>query len=197
MSAKQKLSRSQELAQKVALVYAKRTQVAREEFSKRLAQAVEKNTPSTTEAFAAPARLWMDWHEYAVDAAQRTILFWDTLRQRGNNFVEHTKAGLPPVLHFDYETVLDGRTLAHPVNYALVKIVPPAGVTIDDALRCTGARTSSTAPAKVRQASAALRSLPESASGHHMPRWSRISRALSSTLTGHRRPCCPGRPSPS
>ena len=42
-----------------------------------------------------------------------------------------TQAGLPPVLHFDYEMVLDGRTLERPVNYALVRIVPPEGVTVD------------------------------------------------------------------
>ena len=53
------------------------------------------------------------------------------MRQRGNNFVEHAQAGLPPVLHFDYETVVDGRKLARPVNYALVRIVPPEGVTVD------------------------------------------------------------------
>ena len=55
----------------------------------------------------------------------------DTLRQRGNNFIEHERQGLPPVLRFDYEMVLDGRTLERPVNYALVRIVPPKGVTID------------------------------------------------------------------
>ncbi|HVJ60874.1 MAG TPA: DUF3141 domain-containing protein, partial [Burkholderiaceae bacterium] len=134
MSAMQKLSHSQDVAQKVALVYSKRAQLAREQFSKSLSQAVEANTTSPAEAFAAPAKLWMDWHEYAVDAAQRTILFWDTLRQRGNNFVEHTKAGLPPVLHFDFEIVVDGRKLERPVNYALVKITAPPGVTLDDAL---------------------------------------------------------------
>ena len=49
--------------------------------------------------------------QYAVDFAQRSILFWDTLRQRGNNFLEHERNGLPPVLHFDYETIMDGRSL--------------------------------------------------------------------------------------
>ncbi len=39
--------------------------------------------------------------------------------------------GQPPVLHFDYETVLDGRGFERPVNYALVRIVPPAGVVVD------------------------------------------------------------------
>jgi Protein of unknown function (DUF3141) len=36
---------------------------------------------------------------------------------------------------FEYETVLDGRTLARPVNYALVRIVPPDGVRTDESLR--------------------------------------------------------------
>ena len=27
--------------------------------------------------------------EYAVDAAQRSILFWDVMRQRGNQYREH------------------------------------------------------------------------------------------------------------
>ncbi len=35
------------------------------------------------------------------------------------------------MLHFDYEMVLDGRTLERPVNYALVRIVPPEGVKVD------------------------------------------------------------------
>ncbi len=59
---------------------------------------------------------------------QRAILFWDTLRQWGNNFVESTMQGLKPVLHFGYETVLDGRQFERPVNYALLKITPPDGV---------------------------------------------------------------------
>ena len=28
--------------------------------------------------------------EYLVDAAQRNILFWDVMRQRGNQYREHT-----------------------------------------------------------------------------------------------------------
>jgi pimeloyl-ACP methyl ester carboxylesterase len=72
---------------------------------------------------------------YAVDFAQRSVLFWDTLRQRGNNFIEHERQGLPPVLRFDHETVMDGRSLERPVNYALLRIVPPKGVTVDAARR--------------------------------------------------------------
>ncbi|CAB3751590.1 DUF3141 domain-containing protein [Paraburkholderia solisilvae] len=70
-------------------------------------------------------------YRYAIDFAQRSVLFWDTLRQRGNQFVDQTAQGLKPVLHFDYETVLDGRTFERPVNYALLRIRAPEGVTID------------------------------------------------------------------
>jgi pimeloyl-ACP methyl ester carboxylesterase len=83
-----------------------------------------------TSAFNATFDPLAAWR-YAIDATQRTVLFWDTLRQRGNQFVDQTAQGLKPVLHFDHETVLDGRTFERPVNYALLRIRPPAGVTID------------------------------------------------------------------
>jgi len=72
---------------------------------------------------------------YLTDWAQRWVLFWDTLRQRGNNFLEHERAGKPSVLAFDYETVVDGRKLPRPVNYALVRITPPPGVAVDETKR--------------------------------------------------------------
>ena len=69
----------------------------------------------------------LDWSsatmEYLVDRTQRTILFWDVLRKRGNNYLAHLKAGQPPVLVFDYEMVVDGRTFDRPVNYSLVRIL--------------------------------------------------------------------------
>src|SRR5690349_2467667 len=60
--------------------------------------------------------------DYMVDTWQRTILTWDVLRERGNQYLEHHKSGSPPVLVFDYETILDGRDLPRPVNYALLRI---------------------------------------------------------------------------
>jgi pimeloyl-ACP methyl ester carboxylesterase len=66
---------------------------------------------------------------------QRSLLLWDTLRQRGNDFLERNRAGLPPVLHFDYEMVMDGRHFERAVNYALVRIKPPQGVRVDKKLR--------------------------------------------------------------
>ena len=61
--------------------------------------------------------------EYLTDRTQRNILFWDVLRKRGNNYLAHLKAGQPPVLVFDYEMVLDGRTFEKPVNYSLIRIL--------------------------------------------------------------------------
>ncbi len=61
--------------------------------------------------------------EYLIDRTQRTILFWDVLRKRGNNYLAHLRAGQPPVLVFDYEMVLDGRTFEQPVNYSLIRIL--------------------------------------------------------------------------
>ncbi len=66
-----------------------------------------------------------------MDASQRWILLLDVLRQRGNNYVERRGQTAPHVLTFKAELVLDGRTLKHPVNYALVRIVPPEGTAID------------------------------------------------------------------
>src|SRR5262245_53606760 len=62
-----------------------------------------------------------------IDAWQRSILFWDVLRERGNTYLEHTRSGKPPVLVFDYEIIFDARELPQPANYALARIKPPAG----------------------------------------------------------------------
>jgi pimeloyl-ACP methyl ester carboxylesterase len=82
-----------------------------------------------------PGNWWQAWNSYAIDWLQRWVLFGDTLRQRGNNFLAHEKAGKPPLLAFDYEIIVDGRSLARPVNYALARITPPSGVKIDEKKR--------------------------------------------------------------
>ena len=74
---------------------------------------------------------WQAWASYATDFAQRSVLFWDVLRERGNNYIEHIKEGAPPLLAFEWEIIADeGRTFERPVNYALIRIVPPAGVKV-------------------------------------------------------------------
>jgi pimeloyl-ACP methyl ester carboxylesterase len=69
--------------------------------------------------------------DYAIDAAQRTVLFWDVMRQRGNQYRQHLAETVPNVLSYEAELIIDGRTLKRPVNYGLVRIVPPKGVTVD------------------------------------------------------------------
>src|SRR5712671_2515860 len=73
--------------------------------------------------------------DYMVDAAQRSVLFWDVMRQRGNQYCEHLAQTAPHVLDYEVELVVDGRQFDRPVNYALVRIVPPQGVEIDSARR--------------------------------------------------------------
>ncbi|MDR3495106.1 MAG: DUF3141 domain-containing protein [Ancalomicrobiaceae bacterium] len=76
---------------------------------------------------------WFDLvSAYSRDAAERTILTLDTLRERGNNDVAHEAAGTPPVLIYDYEVVSDGADMREPVNYFLLHIKPPAGVRVND-----------------------------------------------------------------
>ncbi len=71
--------------------------------------------------------------DYWLDAWQRSILALDVLRERGNIFLEQSAKEVPHALTFMAELVADGRKLPRPVNYALVRIVPPEGAMIDPA----------------------------------------------------------------
>jgi len=62
---------------------------------------------------------------YLKDSIERWVLYVDTLRLRGNSYIGREREGFKPVLAFDYEMVMDGRELERPVNYALVRILPP------------------------------------------------------------------------
>lgn len=73
-----------------------------------------------------------DAAEYGIDATQRAVLTLDTLRERGNNDLAHEAAGTPPVLDYAWEEVVDGSTLPRPVNYRLLRIVPPEGTVVHD-----------------------------------------------------------------
>jgi len=87
-------------------------------------------TPPTDSAgpqFPLASAAWLD-PACALDMAQRTVLFLDALRQRGNSYLEHVASGAPPLLHFEHELVLDGATLPRPCNYVLLHLLPPEGV---------------------------------------------------------------------
>ena len=69
--------------------------------------------------------------EYMVDSGQRSVLFLDIMRRRGDQYSEYVTETAPHVLNYAVELIMDGRKLGNPVNYALVRIIPPKGVEID------------------------------------------------------------------
>ncbi len=62
-------------------------------------------------------------YDYFVDRGQRSLMFWDVMRKRGNTYLSHLKEGQPAILLFDHEKILDGRTFEKPVNYSLLRIL--------------------------------------------------------------------------
>src|SRR3954451_8928485 len=82
------LSRSRDLSTKSSLVFKKRAEIARERYAEALQAAYNENIRPLMASSSAAASAWTDWPAYALDSIQRSILFWDTLRQRGNAFIE-------------------------------------------------------------------------------------------------------------
>ena len=82
-----------------------------------------------------PVSVYQQAFEYWVDAAQRSTLFLDALRQRSNINVVHQNSKTPTVLNFECDMLLDARTFAHPVSYHLLRIIPPEGVVTDPKMR--------------------------------------------------------------
>jgi hypothetical protein len=76
---------------------------------------------------------------YQRDVLERSILFLDTLRKRADAMLEHEQAGLPPLLSFKYETLLDARQLEPPANYALLRITQVGEKCWDDCVDPTKA----------------------------------------------------------
>ncbi len=91
--------------------------------------------PDKTSAFLPLLGMFGPVTEYMIDAAQRSVLYCDVMRARGNAYREHAAQTAPHVLDYQVELVVDGRTLERPVNYGLVKVVPPDGVDVDLAKR--------------------------------------------------------------
>lgn len=65
---------------------------------------------------------------YLLDTWQRTVLYADIRRLRGNQYRQHLIEALPNVLDFAAELVMSGLDLPQPVNYVLLRIVPGPGV---------------------------------------------------------------------
>src|SRR5262249_23991900 len=90
-----------------------------------------KPIPPATDRAASPAPPATDCVAYAIDAGQPTALRLDTLRRRGTDYREHQEQGPPPLLKFEHELVLDGRTLPRPCNYALLRILNAPDMPVD------------------------------------------------------------------
>ncbi|KAA0014311.1 DUF3141 domain-containing protein [Billgrantia pellis] len=87
--------------------------------------------PTEALSFLDPFGIGRAAFDYWRDAVERSVLYMDVMRERGNQYLEHIEKTKPNVLGFDAEVVMDGRALPRPVNYELMKILPPAGVEID------------------------------------------------------------------
>ncbi|MFP4138226.1 MAG: DUF3141 domain-containing protein [Halomonas sp.] len=72
---------------------------------------------------------------YWLDAMERSVLYLDVMRRRGNQYLEHIEQTRPSVLGFDAEVLMDGRDLPRPVNYELLRILPPEGLETDLQMR--------------------------------------------------------------
>ncbi len=88
---------------------------------------VQKETAAGNPSDLVPALL-----AYQVDFWQRSVLFLDTLRERGDNMLEHQRQNMPPLLDFEYELLLDARRFAHPANYALLRVTGAEGERHED-----------------------------------------------------------------
>lgn len=64
-----------------------------------------------------------DYSEYLFDSAQRSLIYADIIRKRGNIYLDHIDKDQPPVLVFDYDEIMNGKDFERPVNYCLVKII--------------------------------------------------------------------------
>lgn len=81
-----------------------------------------------------PSKPATDLLTYQDDLWRRGLHYLDTLRQRADNMLEHEQAGMPPLLDFDYEMILDGRQLERPANYALLRITRVGEDCLEDCL---------------------------------------------------------------
>jgi Protein of unknown function (DUF3141) len=115
----------------VIQLYQDRMNAAQNRFYDHVKKAYHCDVASLMATPSAALDFGTSWIQFAIEFSQRWILFWDTIRKRGNKFLEDERAGKPPVLQFQYETVVDARQFSRSVNYALLKMLPPAGVTID------------------------------------------------------------------
>ncbi|WP_316197635.1 MULTISPECIES: DUF3141 domain-containing protein [unclassified Bradyrhizobium] len=107
----------------------------------RLSSQIGEAAPTALSRLQEHQRVWQqsvppnDLTDYIRDAWERSVLFLDILRQRGNQHEEMLAHEVSSVLIYDSELVMRGDELPRPVNYGLVRVIPPEGVESDDRKR--------------------------------------------------------------
>lgn len=114
-------------------LHAKKLQNEIRNDSEKIKEMLDKLAQLTNSQIKQNPQFWVQQlSEYFYDMSQRQVRFFDTLRKRGNLYLKHIEAGLPPVLDFKYEIILDGHDMSPEVNYMLLKIIPPENIVIDE-----------------------------------------------------------------
>lgn len=72
------------------------------------------------------------WAAYTLDAWQRSVLFLDVLRRRGNAFIKAEDDPMRHVLSFGFEVVMDGRDLPRPVNDWMARLAAVERIFLGD-----------------------------------------------------------------
>ena len=84
----QRLASAYDISTKVATLLQRRLKTAADRYAERLSELRSKNlAPLAETQVSSPWDAWQQWSSYVVDGFQRSILFWDTLRTRGNNYI--------------------------------------------------------------------------------------------------------------
>ena len=90
----EQLAQGTKLQRKIGEVFRKRVDGARERYNARLKEAFGAHVAPLASSPANMAALGASGNDYLTDVAQRAIIFWDTLRQRGNQFTAVMKSCL-------------------------------------------------------------------------------------------------------
>lgn len=104
------------------------TEMKSQEHDESVAQPAAKGRAASTSRATGSMNPLQD---YLVDAFQRSLIFLDVLRQRGNAQKAISSRPMATVLRYDYEIILRGPSLPRPINYYLARIMPPPGVAIN------------------------------------------------------------------
>lgn len=72
-----------------------------------------------------------DLSDYLTDTYQRSLIFLDILRQRGDEQASISERPLATVFVFEHEIIMSGHALKRPINYYLGHILPPRDCAIN------------------------------------------------------------------